>query len=263
MRRTILFLTALVGLVVMGSELFAQTRLVLDYDDQHYRGQNTLFLKRKARQQHPGVSLRDKELISVRLVAKSRFGRGQATLTVGQTDSYPETVGGNPDEFDNPRPYTFDRIRFNNPANSSQGRWQIQLRGNFKIRKVVLLIEDDYYGQFEEVETYRLTKPVFFTQEIQMNYFGRVKALKLKSLRGIAQVAIVEVIFGNGRVRRLSGLEGTLTRRQGKDITFRAPRGRNIRKIFITAKADRQGGGGPVTPGGGRGAIQVLAKTTW
>lgn len=108
---------------------------------EHLRGHNILKLKQRLKQQYPGIAPRNMELIAVKLVAKSKRGRGQATLLVGQDASYPETIGGTPYDFHDDSRYTFDRIRMQNPAYDSQGKWQIELQGNIKVKKVVLIVK--------------------------------------------------------------------------------------------------------------------------
>lgn len=121
-------------------------RYVLDFDDTFIRSYNrqpaTLFLKRTLREQYPNVNMRDLELKKVVLVAKTRMGRGGAELRVGSQRSYNSRVHGRPPEFKSHSKHTFDRVQFRNPAYGSKGPWQLDLWGNFKVRKVVLVVEE-------------------------------------------------------------------------------------------------------------------------
>ena len=123
-------------IVKMERKFHNPRKITLDYYGEKFRGQNTLFLKRKIKQKYPGMNLRNKDLKKVVLFAKSKHGRGQAKLVVGQESSYSETIGGYPEEFHGYGGY--DRIVFENPSWDSHGRWQIKLRGNIKVEKVVI-----------------------------------------------------------------------------------------------------------------------------
>ena len=114
-------------------------RIVLNYYDQAFRGQNTLYIKQKIRQQYPRLSPRHLQIERVVLVAKSRHGRGQASALIGGRESRSENVFGNPQDFHHDVPYTFSRIPFHNYSYNAQGPLQIYLRGNIKVRKVVAM----------------------------------------------------------------------------------------------------------------------------
>ena len=117
-------------------------KLVIELSDAHYQGQNTLKLKNLANSAHSGIELENYDLESVRLVAKSRGGNGKATLVVGQQDSFTYDIDGTAADFFNQAAYTFDRLDIVNPKNNSNGVWQIGLKGNIIVRKVVLLLEE-------------------------------------------------------------------------------------------------------------------------
>lgn len=124
----------------------SQERFVLDFNDSHIRGHKgeaaTLFLKRSLKQQYPGAEISNMDLRKVVLVAKSKKGRGGAQLRVGDRATSMYEVYGHPGSFQNDRRSSFDRVRFQNPSNNSQGPWQIDLKGNFIVRKVVLEVEN-------------------------------------------------------------------------------------------------------------------------
>jgi len=134
----------------------ARERYVLEFDDAHIRASQgapaTIFLKKAFREQYPWVELADMDLRKVVLVAKSKMGRGGAQLRVGEwfTDTY--EVAGRPVDFRDRRKITFDEVHFYNPSGSSHGPWQIDLQGNFIVRKVVLELNNyrwkhHYYGR--------------------------------------------------------------------------------------------------------------------
>jgi hypothetical protein len=129
-------------IVKVKKKMFARKKLVLDYDGEQFRGQNTLFLKKKIKQMYPMMKLNNKKIASVVLVAKSKQGRGQASLKVGQSVSDSETVYGEPMDFFDNSSYTFDQVFLENPSYyNTQGVWQIKLKGNIKVQKVIVKFE--------------------------------------------------------------------------------------------------------------------------
>lgn len=112
-----------------------------------YQGNSTIYLKQMLQNQY-GVMPRNFELERVVLVAKTRQGRGTAALKVGNWTSYPERVNGNPYDFNSNEPYTFDRVRFeNNSGRFNDGVWQLLLRGNFKVKRVVVFVKRKGHGR--------------------------------------------------------------------------------------------------------------------
>lgn len=124
----------------------SRERFVLDFNDSHIRGHRgepaTLFLKRSLKQQYPRVDISKIDLRKVVLVAKSKKGRGGAKLRVGNRATAMYGVDGHPGSFQNKRRNSFDRVAFQNPSNNSRGPWQVDLKGNLIVRKVVLEVED-------------------------------------------------------------------------------------------------------------------------
>lgn len=123
-------------------------RFVLDFGDSHFRGNPTLFLKRELLNQYPGINIGDYTLRRVVLVAKTKAGRGSAQLRVGPELSRHYRVDGAPRSFHSHHRDSFDRIRISNPFRDSWGPWQLFLQGNFKVRKVVLVLERRHYRHY-------------------------------------------------------------------------------------------------------------------
>lgn len=109
--------------------------------DEHMRGQNIIKLKQELKYQNPGINVKNLDLVAVRVVAKSKKGRGEATLVVGQSASYPQNIAGNQRDFHSNAGFTFDKFRIDNPSYDSQGKWQLELRGNVKVKKVVIIAD--------------------------------------------------------------------------------------------------------------------------
>jgi hypothetical protein len=226
----------------------------LDYGGQHLQGQNTLTLKNEMRNQYPGVRLQRFKLKKVVLVAKSKHGGGSAKLLVGGNSSYEKNVPGHPSEFFSN--YDFTRVPFRNPSYASQGRWQIKLRGNIKVKKVIVKLERIGGGGpsgpggplvFTQVDEMKFDKFRYETKDTHVN-LNRVKQIRLKARKSSLDIQSVEVEFGNGQVQYIYQLEGGLS--EGRTISHNLGSTRNVRKITITA----------TTTGlfGSRGRIQVM-----
>jgi hypothetical protein len=115
-------------------------RVVLSFN-QHkvHKGKTILLLKKKLFRQH-GINPRRFKLQRVKLVAKSKMGKGRASLIVGRWKSRPKIVQGNPYTFRRNSNYSYDRVNFKNNQFRGLGRWQILLKGKFKVKKVVLFL---------------------------------------------------------------------------------------------------------------------------
>ncbi|BHH85396.1 hypothetical protein [Desulforhopalus sp. 52FAK] len=147
----------LILLILPISVMASQERYVIDFNDSHIRGHRgekaTIYLKKSLKAQYPWVRISDLELEKVVLVAKSKMGRGGAGLRVGRwtTDMY--GVDGSPRHFHEKGRYTFDRVKFWNPSKNSNGPWQLEIKGNLIVRKVVLMVRDhgrrEYYGRWD------------------------------------------------------------------------------------------------------------------
>lgn len=144
--RLSLLIILLAVFLVPFNAMASRQRLVLDFNDTHMRGHQgepaTIMLKKSIKSQYPWIRISELDLRRVKLVAKSKRGRGGAALRVGNwgTDMY--EVAGSPQDFHDGRRITFDKVKFNNPSHNSHGPWQLDLKGNFIVRKVVLEVED-------------------------------------------------------------------------------------------------------------------------
>lgn len=131
--------------------LASRERFVLDFNDSHIRGYKgepaTLFLKKSLKQQYPGAKISNMDLRKVVLFAKSKKGKGGASLRVGERATSMYRVNGQPRSFKKERRASFDRVNFRNPSKSSRGPWQVDLDGNFIVRKVVIEVEDHSWSR--------------------------------------------------------------------------------------------------------------------
>ncbi|MFT6067977.1 MAG: hypothetical protein ACJAT2_002532 [Bacteriovoracaceae bacterium] len=137
-------------LILVAATLFAgstfaapEKRIVIEMGQggEHYRGGQSLPLRRMIKAQHPNIRLENFELLRVRVVGKSKNGNGSASLSVGPRTSYPVYLNGNRQDFHVNAPYTWDRQVIQNPKNNSNGPWKINLQGNIKIKRIVAILE--------------------------------------------------------------------------------------------------------------------------
>ena len=215
-------------------------QLVLKLNDAHYRGSSVIQLKQQIRQQYPRMILRNFKLKRVKLVAKSKQGRGSAELMVGQSSQDRGNIAGSPREFHSSKAYTFDRVALNNYS-GRQGAWQIHLQGNIIVRKVVVVLESEFRdmprrpgprrpGQlsFIDIGTQRFDKLVDETETVQINQ----RSVYEISITGDGKVDVKQavVVFRNGRRERLFRLEGTIYDGQTKTAFID---GRNVESLKI------------------------------
>ena len=121
----------------------------LEFEEQHLRGNNTLYLKRALKQQYPGLNLQDFNLHKAMLIAKTKHGHGSAALRVGHDYTGDRRIGGMRSEFHEsyegyssqtflaPRSY---RDHKSYRSHKQKGPWQIKLNGNFKVSQVTLVL---------------------------------------------------------------------------------------------------------------------------
>jgi len=139
--------------VITKAQMQREQNIMINTYGQHLQGANTLKLKQMIKMQNPGLDLQELKLKSVTLISKSRMGRAQATLIVGQSASYPATIFGNPGMFDSPAPRTFSPVTLINPSYDSQGVWQVDLQGNIKIEKVIVTVQGIRGGGYSPIPT--------------------------------------------------------------------------------------------------------------
>jgi len=127
-------------------------RFVLNFHDSRLRGHRgepaILYLKKELLRQYPGIDVTDLRLRKVVLVAKTKVGRGMAQLRVGPELSRMYQVAGSPPDFHSRNRHSYDRTRILNPFMPSWGPWQLHLRGHFKVRKVVVEVEQRHRPQY-------------------------------------------------------------------------------------------------------------------
>lgn len=106
-----------------------------------------IYLKKELRKRFPGVDISRLELRKAIVVAKSRKGHGTVQLRVGKNLTDRTEIGGSPRTFHSSGRNSFDRLQLQSPSHSSKGPWQLLLRGNIILRKIVLVVDSDRHSQ--------------------------------------------------------------------------------------------------------------------
>jgi len=178
-------------------------RIILDFYDQHLQGENTLFLKQEIKKIRPYVDLNKMELISVRLFAKSKQGQAQASLKIGPQTTREQRINGSPYDFNyNGGPYS--NLLFDNSNRNSQGPWQLMLKGNIKIDKVIVIVEEDsfirneivrlnFFGEHFQKQSVILLKQKIMQERRDLNlqdYELKVVTLFAKSKQGHGKASL-------------------------------------------------------------------------
>lgn len=124
-------------------------RYVLSYGDEIYSGKKSrpvlIHLKQELKNQYPEIDFSHMRLDKVTAMAKSRKGHGTLRLRVNKKITGPRNVQGHPGGFHDRSRFTFSKVALRNPASSSSGAWQLQLRGKIKLRKIVVVTENIYH----------------------------------------------------------------------------------------------------------------------
>jgi hypothetical protein len=146
--------------------------------NEHLRGMNTIKLKQEIKALNPNINLQNSKLVSVMVMAKSKRGHGKATLVVGRQVSRSHNIGGYPEDFHYNERYTFNKVQISNLGMGSQGKWQLDLQGNLKVKKVVVVIKKKQPQQ-------RLVKISMYNQHLRGFNVLKIKQLIKQQNPGI------------------------------------------------------------------------------
>lgn len=220
----------------------AADKYTMKLNDQEYRAQSTIPLKALLKQHYPNLILRDAELVRVQLVAKSQVGQGWVDLMVGQRVQSSANISGRASDYGSSRARSFDKIKLESRDtnyNSSNEAWQLVLQGSIKVRKIVVVLENNRPRQNA-------------LRDYQLLSIGEGKADKVRSstesFNGHSQVSTVVVIRGidstleitqvtvqylNGSSEVLGELEGRISDDQYRVAIL--DKSRVIRSVTVSA----------------------------
>lgn len=147
MKRTLHILSLLVALSFFVPTLASAEaeRLILKYKDRHIQSKNhqvqTLYLKRELKQRYPQLNLDQFRLVRTVVMAKSKKGKGTIQLRIKDNYSRKHRVQGTPQGFSKSAKFNYDKVEIGTPTHRSDGPWQLLFAGNFKLKKVLLVVE--------------------------------------------------------------------------------------------------------------------------
>jgi len=198
-----------------------------------YQGQSTIGLKRLLKQQNPRLNLNDANLQQIILVAKSKHGQGKAKLSIGGSSfGRAKTIQGHPRNFYGNRPMSYSQIAFASPGRQDSGAWKLDLLGQVKVKRIVVILKTDRQRQVA-LDNFRV--PANGTREtISVNLRG-VKKIKLHAPQDAVGVQKVVAVFNNGQRKQLYSLEGRLRSGAKKVFELGAVNGRNLQRLIIVA----------------------------
>lgn len=198
----------------------SQDRTEIMLDETQFQGQNLIRIKNRITKKlaAQGSSINGYKLVGVTLHAKSRKGKGKATLVVGQDSDTRRVrrsksqVGGIFGDFGFDIAWmdaggkTFHTIHWdlsNNPGAVSE-RWQLQLQGNIKVdymevhlesslKKVRIKLNDQIYGTAPNAvsNTVRIKQALKASGYLPKNFILRAVRLVGKSKAGNGKATLV------------------------------------------------------------------------
>ena len=115
-------------------------RFVLDLYDRPFEGRDSwLYLDDYLARAYPRIDFRRYDLVNLRMMAKSRFGNGLATLDVGRGEVDRRGVPGRPEEYD--RPGGYYPVDLDNYRREWGNAWTVRFDGDIKVDRVDVLLE--------------------------------------------------------------------------------------------------------------------------
>lgn len=143
MKHLAITLMLAIGMMATAAEA-RRYNLQLNFGDAEIDGTNVIHLKRAIERAFPNIDTRDLELLSVRLVSKSRSGKGAAYLTVGRNSTASQRIDGNTVKWYLDHEQTFEKNDFTNPTRRSSqwDAWQIVTGGRLKVRRMIVAVEE-------------------------------------------------------------------------------------------------------------------------
>ncbi len=123
-------------------------RLVIKYHDREIQALNrqaTINIKRELQRTYPHLNINSYNLKKVVVMTKSRDGYGTVQLGVNKKRGKAARVKGHRSDFHKGDKFNFDKIELSNPGKKSNGNWSLHFNGRFKVRKIMVAVEEKPY----------------------------------------------------------------------------------------------------------------------
>jgi len=122
-------------------------RIALTFAGKAFKPGDVIQLKKGVGKQHDPSLIKNATLQKVEVRAKSRMGRGQIVLRVGNGYSKPRNVGGDPTRYSDGGADSYDMITIENAAAAARGVWQLYINGYIKVESIVLVVRRNTGGE--------------------------------------------------------------------------------------------------------------------
>ena len=123
-------------------------RLVIKYQDREIQALNrqaTINIKRELQRLYPHLNINSYSLKKVVVMTKSRDGYGTVQLGVNKKRGKAARVKGHRNDFHKGDRFNFDKIELSNPGGKGHGNWYLHFNGRFKVRKIIVAVEEKPY----------------------------------------------------------------------------------------------------------------------
>jgi hypothetical protein len=241
--KNVMGITLLATVLLAPSALALTQKLDIDTRGMHLKGHETLKLKRMLRGQLSPQMRDGYKLQSVKMMAKSKKGHGDVTLSVGDRETYPQVIQGSPQEFRSDH-QGFHAVRLLAPRarGPQEGqRWQLHVHGNVKVKSISTVIKKrlkydirDVRGlQFRSKAMEPVNKIVGSVVAVPVR--GQLSAIKLKAHKAPVKIEKVVVVFQDGQKVILDEMQTRV--KPGSTISMRLRRGlkKPVKRIRVVA----------------------------
>lgn len=209
----------------------------LNFNGFEFVGGAQLKLGQELKKQFPSVDLSRLRVRKVVLEAKGRDASSSTALESHGLTSALTAIGGSPEDYQNPAPWSYFRVPLNNPDASGYGEWVVRISGTAKLAGIHVVGTGFESASLVDLGTYRTYKD---EKEIYVPVrLGRVKAI---IIRGTAtETTITEALaeIGQGEHIELRQLVYPWIKagEERKEILPAGPQGIYVDHIDLKAKA--------------------------
>ena len=132
-------LTAMALAAIATNAAPEKKRITLKFNHEQFKQESVIKLKREIKKLHPNMDFSKFDLKRVVLLAKSKKGKAEAYLKIGQYESAVESIDGNQFDFSSNQGYS--PVVFQSFSENDNGVWQIHMKGNIKVKRINLVAE--------------------------------------------------------------------------------------------------------------------------
>ena len=239
------------GMTLLATTLFSTgahaltKNIKLDLNQAHMRGHTqipvTKLLAMQGEKPNRGWKIKE-----VKIEAKSKKGHAQVALKVGHNESFPQTIPGTPENFEDDY-IGFTTISLDAPhmyRGERQKRANLVIDGNVKAKSLKVKLNkkltydytDDYGEVYSTAAEFKANKVIGSSKKIGVH--GDLYAIKLKGTKGKVTVNKVTIVFSDGEKVEVDELKGKLkANRAPKVFTLKRSLMKPVKKIMVDASS--------------------------